>query len=115
MLTPLLDSDAQPISVNVLEPAGVGAGGRAATPFAGGTTCVAPPRRTLAVQLSGGSAGPAVDCSGSWSLDFNAWMNSHVSLPAGIVVQCQWAGRDPGHPAPDNWVLSDALELTLRP
>ena len=31
------------------------------------------------------------------------------------VVQAQWWGRDPGFPAPDNTMLSDAIEWIVAP
>jgi hypothetical protein len=93
----------------------IGVRGRAALPFGGGVMCVRAPRRTIAPQGSGGSALPAADCSGVWSLDFNTWMDGQVELPAGVAVQAQWLGRDSGFAAPNNWTLTDALEFILRP
>jgi hypothetical protein len=93
----------------------IGVRGRAALPFGGGVMCVRAPRRTIAPQGSGGSALPAADCSGVWSLDFNTWMDGQVELPAGVAVQAQWLGRDSGFSAPNNWTLTDALEFILRP
>jgi hypothetical protein len=92
-----------------------GIGGRAAAPFAGGLLCTAGPARRTAVQFSGWPIGASPDCSGHWGLDFNTWMSLHVALPAGVNVQAQWLGRDPGFAPPSNWTLSDALEFTLRP
>jgi Rieske Fe-S protein len=34
---------------------------------------------------------------------------------AGDTIYCQWMGRDPGFPAPDNYSLSSALAFTLLP
>ena len=88
--------------------------GRAQTPFGGGTLCIAAPWARTTLQHSGGTGLPAQDCSGAWQLDFNAWMASHFTLPAGTLVQCQWLGRDPGFAAPNNWALSNALDFTIR-
>lgn len=88
--------------------------GRAQSPFGGGTLCVAAPWARTTLQHSGGTGLPAQDCSGAWQLDFNAWMSSHFTLPAGTLVQCQWLGRDPGFAAPNNWALSNALDFTIR-
>jgi hypothetical protein len=89
--------------------------GTAATPFGGGTLCIAAPWRRTAVLSSGGTPPSVVNCSGVWQMDFNAWMSAHVALPAGIDVRCQWLGRDGGFLPPDNWTLSNALEFTVRP
>ncbi|MBM4393755.1 MAG: hypothetical protein FJ090_21725, partial [Deltaproteobacteria bacterium] len=96
--------------------------GPAATPFQGGFLCVAPPvRRTPAVN-SFGSALPASDCTGIYAIDMNAFAigalggTPHPALTAGgTVVNCQWWGRDPGFPAPNNTTLTEGLEYTICP
>jgi hypothetical protein len=92
-----------------------GVSGRIAAPFGGGTLCVAAPWRRTEVLSSGGPPLPSETCSGAWAIDFNEWMATHVALPAGLTIQAQWIGRDPGFAAPNNWSLTDALEFTLRP
>jgi hypothetical protein len=97
-----------------------GVTGKSSLPFQGGTLCVKSPlRRTPAVN-SGGSAPPAQDCSGVFSIDMNAFAAGLLGgypLPAlqvpGTVVNCQWWGRDPGFTAPNNVTLTNALEYAV--
>lgn len=93
----------------------LGFSGSAATPFAGGTLCLAPPMVGTMPISSGGSPIPAVDCSGAWVVDFNAVQHSWPLMPAGTTFQCQWLGRDPGFAPPNNLSLSAAIEFTLLP
>ncbi len=101
-------------------------GGRVAVPFSGGLRCVgAPPthpiRRSI-TMLSGGTPGPATDCSGLYVMDWNRFSAGGLGgspqgylLVPGTVVQVQAWGRDPGFPAPNNTSLSDALEYAVGP
>jgi Tol biopolymer transport system component len=91
--------------------------GPAAAPFQGGTLCLKAPVRRTPGQLSGGSPSPAVDCSGSFSFDFNVRIASGIdpALTLGAGVWCQYYSRDPGFPAPNNTSLTRGLEFTILP
>ena len=88
--------------------------GPAAFPFQGGTLCAQPPLHRTLVQTSGGSSG---SCSGSYSMDFNAWIQSGADplLLAGKTVNGQYWFRDPQDPAGFGTGLTDALEFTVQP
>lgn len=99
-----------------------GFNGRAAIPFQGGQLCVQPPLHRSIIVQSNGAPLPANDCSGNFILDMNAFAaglaggNPHPSLRIpGTLVTCQWWGRDPGFPAPDNSTLSPGLQYFVCP
>lgn len=70
--------------------------GPGAVPFQRGYLCEAPPLRRTPGMDSGGNSQPA-DCSGLFSLDFNAMIQTGFDpdLIAGTAVYCQFWYRDP--------------------
>lgn len=91
-----------------------GGNGRAAIPFQGGILCIQPQIRRTPAQSSGGSS-TGTDCSGGMNVDFNAFIGGGTDpgLTAGGVIDVQFWGRDTGFPAPNNTLLTDALEFTI--
>jgi hypothetical protein len=96
-----------------------GLDGRAATPFAGGVLCVASPLRRTPVGATGGNP-PPNDCSGSLSIDMNAFAagalggSPHAALKIpGSVVDAQFWSRDPGFPPPNSVSLSAGVEYVV--
>jgi len=85
----------------------------AAAPFQDGVQCVALPVRRTGSQSSGGNVGTN-DCSGVYSLDFNARIQSGVdpSLVPGVQVNGQFWTRDSG--VPSGTGLSDAIEFVIQ-
>ncbi|HEX5018861.1 MAG TPA: hypothetical protein VFX15_14880, partial [Actinomycetes bacterium] len=77
---------------------------------------VLPPLRRLPPSQSGGSSS-GTDCTGGFRVDFNAWIagGSDPGLVAGTTVYGQFWSRDPGYPAPGNYSLTDAVDLTIQP
>lgn len=90
--------------------------GRAEQPFQGGTLCLAAPITRTPNDSSGGSSS-GQDCSGGLSVDFNRLIASGIdpALIAGVTVNAQFWGRDPGFSAPNNATLSNALEFVIGP
>jgi hypothetical protein len=91
-----------------------GTSGPAFVHYPGGVRCVAAPRRTTARQSSGGTSG-ASDCSGAFTLDFNALVASGVDplLFVGQSVDAQWVYRDPL--GPSALASSEAVHFTIAP
>ena len=84
----------------------------ASIPFQGGTLCVQPPLRRTTIQNAGDNTPPANDCSGSYSFDFNAWMQGGQApnVMPGQPVYAQYWSRDPGSAIPSG--LSNAVAFT---
>lgn len=83
-------------------------------PLFGGTLCVAPPVTRTPVQDSGGNQGPD-DCSGSYSIDFNAVLQSTPTTPPDpcATVYAQYWSRDPADASTVN--LTDAVSFFVAP
>ena len=99
-----------------------GLSGPAAIPFQGGTLNVMPPTKRSSLVLSNGSPPALSDCSGRFVLDMDAFAAGALGgnpLPelqvVGTRVNAQWWGRDPGYAAPNDTLLSNAVEYTVRP
>jgi hypothetical protein len=106
----IICSDVQNYSPGILL---VGIGGRAASPFAGGTLCLAPPWFAAPQVPARGTPPPAADCSGAWITDLNTFLFDQLPLTSGQRVQVQWFGRDPDAPAIAQH--SAALEIVYMP
>ncbi len=87
----------------------------AAIPFHGAWLCVQPPLRRTTVLQSGW--GPWADCSGSYTYDFGARIQSGVdpALVAGVPIYAQYWHRDPADPAGFGTGLSDAAAFVITP
>lgn len=85
-----------------------------ATGFQGGFLCLTPPIARTPAQSSGGSASGS-DCTGTYSLDFNARIQSGVdpSLVVGAEIFTQYRARDPQ--ALNSSSLSNALRFVVNP
>jgi hypothetical protein len=84
--------------------------GPAATPFGGGTLCIAPPVKRAGGVMAGGGA----PCTGTFSFDFNMHIAATPALQVpGESVWAQYWSRDPGFPAPNNIGLTDGLNFTI--
>jgi hypothetical protein len=82
--------------------------------FQGGTKCVRSPTSRTPMLSSGGSTSGA-DCSGNYSFDFNARIQSGLdpTLLAGAEVYAQYWSRDPVSPSTTS--LSNALRFVIHP
>jgi hypothetical protein len=89
--------------------------GAAATPFQGGTLCLATPIRRTPVQSSAGNP-PPNDCSGVYSYDFNERIRAGTDpqLVPGQAVCCQYWSRDAASP-PAGTGLTDAVSFSICP
>ena len=86
--------------------------GPAGIPFQGGTLCLQPPVLRTSVQWSGGNP-PPDDCSGTFTFDFNAYLQGGGApgLGVGSTVNGQFWYRDP--PSSSGTGLSDAIQFVI--
>jgi hypothetical protein len=85
------------------------------TPFQGGYFCASTPVRRTPVQNSNGSALPANDCSGVFTYDFNARIQSGADplLVVGTEFDAQYWSRDPASASTTG--LTDAVSFHVGP
>jgi hypothetical protein len=95
--------------------------GRDSLPFAGGLLCVAQPFSRTPSGSTGGNPLPN-DCSGSGSIDMNAFAIGAIGgnpSPAlaqpGRTIRMQYVSRDPGFAPPDNLSLTGGFEYVVGP
>lgn len=91
-----------------------GTSGTASGTLLGFSQCVKPPTIRTPVAQTGGSFPPS-DCTGSLTIDFNAWIaaGSDPSLVAGTLVYGQFWSRDPT--ATSTIHLSPAVAFAIGP
>ena len=84
--------------------------------FQGGWLCAAPPTIRTPLQNSAGNP-PPDDCSGTFSIDFNARIQSAVdaSLVVGADVYGQYWSRDPALGTSSPTSLSNAIHFAIQP
>ncbi len=82
-------------------------------PFQGGFKCMSNPVKRTPVQNSAGSPQPTVDCSGVYSIDFNAWVQTGIDpvLAAGVEINGQFWSRDSGSASTTG--LTDAVHFVI--
>ncbi|MCE9593478.1 MAG: hypothetical protein K8S98_04730 [Planctomycetes bacterium] len=92
-----------------------GLSGPAAIPFLGGTLCAQPPVRRTPVQKAGGALPPVLDCSGTYTFDFDAWYASGLdpAFTLGKVVGAQFWSRD--IQSSSGVGLTDAVQFFITP
>lgn len=84
------------------------------SPFAGGTLCVQAPAITCPLQNTGGTALPAIDCSGTMTFHVSqAFMTANGWTP-GTTAFVQFSSRDRGFAATLNIGSSDGLRFTVQ-
>lgn len=86
----------------------------AALPFHDAILCVAPPLVRTTVQNSVGHFG-VPDCSGSYAFHFSHAYAASEGVTAGDHVYGQFWSRDTGFAAPNNFGLTDAVDVALLP
>jgi len=90
--------------------------GRAAIPLLGGTLCVQPPLKRLAIQFSGGAIDDPNACTGTYQTDMSAYAATTGAFQAGQLVHMQTWYRDPtGGGGNFNVAYSDGFEFTYGP
>ncbi|MEO6711018.1 MAG: hypothetical protein ABIP42_15665, partial [Planctomycetota bacterium] len=94
--------------------------GAQAIPVFGGTLCIRSPISISPQVASHGELWPTDTCSGTWSIDMNAFAAGGLGgppIPAlripGTRVNCQFLGRDTSFPNFYQYALTNALEYVI--
>ncbi|MEL6430086.1 MAG: hypothetical protein AAFU73_01025 [Planctomycetota bacterium] len=83
-------------------------------PFGGGTLCIAMPFMDTGTQLTGGDlTGPS--CTGTFSMDVNAYLQGGAGFVAGDRIYAQVFYRDPLHPDGTGFGLTEAVDFVVLP
>jgi hypothetical protein len=85
-----------------------------ATPFGGGTLCLAAPIHRMDKLTAGGSP-QGLDCTGTYAQPVSDAYMASKGLAAGMTVHFQIWSRDQGFAPPDNVGLTDGLRVLICP
>jgi hypothetical protein len=85
----------------------------AATPFFGGTLCIAQPIRRTPAQIS--TVLPMGTCTGLYNFHFDHAYMASFGLTAGMEFYAQYWSRDTGFAPPNNIGLTNGLKCTVLP
>lgn len=86
-----------------------------ASPFFGGTLCVAAPIHRTPVQTSSDNTGSVFPCDGVYTYYFSQAQMASEGLAPGDEFLAQYWSRDTGFAAPNNIGLTNGISITILP
>jgi hypothetical protein len=86
-----------------------------ASPFFGGTLCVAAPIRRTPVQTASDNVGSVYPCDGVFIYHFGHAQMASEGLVPGSEFFAQYWSRDNGFAAPNNVGLTNGVKITILP